>query len=64
MKVNIEDVIRIANERKAINSLDLNEIEWYQNGVKIEISKEVIEDFELTGLSNMDFITGNYWGKK
>lgn len=61
IKVNIEDVDRIQAERRAINTPFMDDIDWYSQGVKINISPVVIERFKFTGLSNIDFITSGYY---
>ncbi len=63
MKVNIEDVERLTKERKKINSVSLSEIEWYQNGKKVDVDKSITEDFEIIGLNNIDFITSGFYQK-
>lgn len=56
MKINIEDVLKLRDERTKINEVPLHLIEWYKDGKKVEISESNIKDFLFTGLSNMDFI--------
>ena len=56
MRVDIEDVLRIRRERNEINKLDLTNIEWYKDGVKVEAPEADIAEFLFTGLSNFDFI--------
>jgi hypothetical protein len=62
--VNIEDVWNMMKRRQRINHPPLEEIEWYQNGKKVEINKDVMEHFAFTGLNNIDFITTGYYKKK
>lgn len=61
MRVNIEDVMRIIEERRAINSIPFRDIEWYENNEKLEIDEEILEEFEMTGLNNIDFIGTNFF---
>ena len=56
MKVNIEDIRKNIEFRKEINSVELTDIDFYENGKKIEVSEKVIDDFRFTGLNNIDFI--------
>lgn len=61
MKVHIENIWVMVALRTAINTTPLEEIEWYENGEKIEINKKNIDEFVFTGLSNIDFIqTGSH----
>lgn len=63
MIVTIQEVLELQSKRARINRVPLSEIEWYDWDEKIVIPKEVIESFEFTGLSNIDFITSNYYKK-
>jgi hypothetical protein len=64
MRVDIERVRKIQEERTKINKADLEDIEWYEDGKKLEISPKVIEDFKFIGLNNTDFIISNYYLEK
>lgn len=57
MKVNIEDILDARNFLGSINSkwIGLEDIEWYYDGKKVEVSKEEIEEWKFTGLNNTDF---------
>jgi len=61
MKVDVERILYLKNELKKINDLALEDIEFYEDGKKVEISKEVIDDFSFVGLSNIYFITTGYY---
>jgi len=63
MIINIEYIKFLKDEMHKINVLDLNDIDFHKDGISIEISKETKEEFEFTGLSNMDFITSGYYKK-
>ena len=52
----VEEVFALQKRRKEINKLPLRKIIWTKNKKPIVISKETIENWELTGLSNIDFI--------
>ena len=39
-----------------INKLNLTDIEFYENGKKIEIKEKAVADWKYTGLNNIDFI--------
>ncbi len=55
VRVNVEDIQRLHDERKKYNDLDFDSIEWYKDGKKLEISPQVLEDFKFTGLTNCCF---------
>jgi len=64
MRVNLEEVQKNLNQRSKWNSTPLEEIEFYERGVKIEIPKEIINQFERTGLNNIDFISSGYYKRE
>jgi len=61
MEVNIELVLSLAKERQKINSVPLRNVVWFKAGEPLIIRDKTIERFELTGLSNVDFITSEYY---
>lgn len=56
MKINIEEILELQDRRAKINNALLSEIEFYENGIKIEIDPEVLEEWKFIGLNNTDFI--------
>jgi len=60
-KVNIEDVLRIQKERRAINRPKFSNLRFYKDGVLLKFKKENLDKFEFIGLNNMDFITSGMW---
>jgi hypothetical protein len=59
-EVAVEDVMRIAKERWAINKLRFEDIIWTYQGKPLDISTKLSEDFAMIGLNNCDFITSNF----
>jgi hypothetical protein len=57
MKVDIERVVALRAELKAINDAPLEDIEWQLNGEPFTVSPQVVKEFACTGLNNADFIT-------
>lgn len=53
--VSMEYIKRIMEMRKEINNLDLRKVTIWFNGVEIPIPEMAVSEFQLTGLSNMDF---------
>jgi hypothetical protein len=64
MRIDIEHVRKIQEERMKINSVPIEQIEWYEDGKKVEIDPKVIEDFVYTGLNNTDFIISEMYKEK
>jgi len=57
MRVDIEKILDLKEQLRVINSVDLDTIEFYENGKKVSISKENVDDWAFVGLTNVDFIT-------
>lgn len=62
--VSIEYIKAIMEQRAYVNRLDFRDIEFYEDGKKLNIPEDVLSDFELTGLNNIDFIWSNFYNKK
>lgn len=62
VNISISSILDNAAFRRAFNSLDLHDINFYDdNDNEIEITEKIINDFKSIGLSNIDFIlTGFY----
>lgn len=61
MKVAIEYIRWLHEERLKINLAILEDIEFFEDGMKLDIPQKVIDDFAFVGLNNIDFIlTGFY----
>ena len=41
--------------------MDLDEIDFYENGEIIHIDKKILDDFTFTGLNNIDLITSGFY---
>lgn len=59
--IHVEEIKGHLKRLNYVNSLDLNEIEWFEHGQPLNISKELINEFELTGLNNSDLISTNFY---
>ncbi len=61
MKINIEDVVALQNQRNAWNRVDLSNIEFYHEGKLITVSKEELDEWAFTGLMNTDYMSMKNW---
>lgn len=61
MRVDLEEIYDIMKRRKRINSVPLEDIEFYENGIKLDINPEIVNDFKFIGLNNIDFITTEFY---
>lgn len=43
------------------NALNLHNVELVDNGVPINVTPEMIDNFKFTGLSNKDFVAMEWW---
>ena len=64
LKIHVEEIIYLDEQLRRINRVPLNEIEFYENGVKLEIDPKLIEEFEFTGLGNVNFVLMKYYSDK
>ena len=64
MRIDIEHVRKIQEERMKINTVPFKQIEWYEDGKKVNISPKIAEDFLFTGLNNIDFIISEMYKDK
>ena len=60
MQIAIEYVQWLMEEKSKINRVPLEDLEIFENGMKLNIPKKVIDDFDFTGLSNVDFILSDF----
>ena len=60
-RVDIEYVEWLKSEIRRINALDIHKIDFYTSDERLVIPKSLIDEFEFTGLSNCDFITGKMY---
>ncbi len=63
MQVAIEYINWLQEERAKINRADLRDIEFFENGMKLDIPQEILDNFEFTGLNNIDFIWSDFYKK-
>lgn len=55
-KVDIEYVKDLKKKLREINVIPFENIVWTNKGEAIPIDKEVREEFQFTGLNNVDFV--------
>ena len=61
MRVNIEEIAGIMARLNDINMQQLEDVELFEGGKKIDVDNKLIEDFRFTGLSNKDFISSGFY---
>lgn len=55
MKVNVEDVLELHKQLAKINKVPFKNIEWLLEGVPLTFTKEQVDFWRFTGLSNTSF---------
>ena len=60
-EVSVEFIMWITAERSKINKMSLDDIVFTGFGDPIDIPQELIDEFQMTGLSNIDFITTRFY---
>jgi len=61
MKVDIEKVRELKRQLDEINSVPIEDIEFFENGKRVEFDKDVVADWKFIGLNNVDFITSGFY---
>ena len=64
MRVDIEKIQILRKKLRDFNQLSIYDMEFYEDGKKLEIPKEVLDEWELIGLNNADFIDTKFWKGK
>ena len=64
MRINLEDIRKNIEQQRKWNNVRLDRIEFYENGIQLDIPIELIDEFEFTGLNNIDFITTEFYLQK
>jgi len=63
-RVDIKHIHYLQEEIAKINRLDLDDIDFYEDGKKVEIHEKAIKDFKFMGLTNINFITAEIYKTK
>jgi hypothetical protein len=61
VRIDIEDVFKLQEQRAEINKGMVSEKEFYKNGKKVDIPKAELDEWDFTGLNNSDFVTMRDW---
>ena len=61
MRVDVERVHALKEELAVINRTPLEEIEVYEDGKRVDIPQDVIDDWKFIGLNNSDFVNMEFW---
>lgn len=56
MRIDVEEIRKIDERRRQINALNIYDIEWYENGVRLNYTKEQLDEWKYIGLCNTSFV--------
>ena len=59
--INIEDVFENQKQRAFFNAGDLENIDFYKDGKKVDVSTKEIDYWKCTGLNYTDFVIMRKW---
>jgi len=57
MVIDINEIINQHKKKVKFNSLNIDDIIFYDKGNEIKINKDDLMEFEFTGMSNTQFVT-------
>ena len=61
LRIDLEELFMHKEYLDKINRESLDNIEWFKDGKKVNISDMAKNDFMFTGLNNVDFILFGYF---
>lgn len=61
MRVDIERLHELKAELNKINRADIEALEFYEEGKKINVPLELIQKWRFIGLNNVEFITTDFY---
>ena len=57
----IEDIKNLRDQISTINSMNLRDILFFEDGKRVYFTEKLYDDFEFTGLNNIDFICSGFY---
>jgi len=60
MRIDVEELFAMQKRRDEICSIPLEQIEFFQDGKKLEFDPKAISEFRYAAFHNIDFILLNY----
>lgn len=61
IKLDINEVRKLNEQRDAINALDFKSIEWMDGDTLLPVTPEIQERWRFIGLCNTNFVELEYW---
>lgn len=60
-RVSMEEVRRLKARLAEINAIPFMKIEWWDAGEVQDFSRDLLEEYRVTGLNNADFVMTEFW---
>ncbi len=60
-RVDVENIMSLKNELNQLNKFEVDECEFWFDGLKVEIPKEEMDQWAFTGLNTVDYIMTKEW---
>jgi len=54
--ITIEFCEHLLEEKAKVNAVPIDQVKWFYKGKRVHFSEKLIRDFQMTGLSTLDFI--------
>ena len=61
VRISVEKIMECELFRRAVNGLDLTNIDFTQGGEVIDVPQKVKDDWKFTGLNNWHFIADGFY---
>lgn len=61
--IDIDEVRQLVKRLKEINEMNLQDCEFVENGVPVDVTQTVRSEFKYNGLLNQDFVTMGLYRK-
>lgn len=61
VRVDLEKVRRLYEEYQRINGLDIEDVEFFENGERLDIPAEYVKDWKFTGLGVVHFVVDEFY---
>lgn len=56
IRINVEEIRALDARRREINAINIRDIEWYENGKKLNYTEEQVNQWRFIGLCNTSFV--------
>jgi len=61
VNVDLHEALKYFEWRRVINNAKLSNLRFFEGDKEIKVNPETIDEWEFTGLTNLDFINGGFY---